>query len=313
MIEKILGAVVLLSSPGLFGQSCCDLARPDAHAPIAVMADHLHPKGGAMVGYHFHFMDMSHPQDPASGHAHAGGGMSMRMHSAELMYGLSKNWTGMVMLSYLHNSMTGVQTDKMLAKSIGDVQLGPMFNLFKSRTIAAHGQLITSLPTGSIDQRQKSNKGNLRLPYMMQLGSGTVDLMPGLTILWQKPRYSGGFQTVGTVRLGENKNGYRFGNHFGTKVWAARRIGQQLSLSLRSEIHYQTKMVGRDAEISDVFLVPGGMHITCSVGANFMFGNGFLRGHRVGIEMARPVFYSTKLNSQRANWEASGGWQKTIK
>ncbi len=313
MKKTVFTAVALCSSFWLAGQSCCDLARPDAHAPITVMGDHLHPKGEAMFGYHFHFMNMDHPQDPSSGHVHGSGGMDMRMHMAEFMYGLSKNWTGMVMLSYLNNSMAGVKTDQAFLKSIGDVQLGGMFNLFKKQKIAAHGQLMASLPTGSIDQRQKTNKGNLQLPYMMQLGSGTFDLMPGATFLWQLPRYSGGFQTIETVRFGKNKNGYRFGNHFGATAWAARRLGCRLSVSVSSAFHYQTAMSGRDPEISDAFLIPEGMHVSCSVGLNFRFNNGFLKGHRLGLEAAAPVYYSADLNRQRSNWEVSGGWQKSRK
>ncbi len=314
MKKMFLTAVGLCGAAWLYGQSCCDLARPDAHAPITVMGDHLHPKGEAMFGYHFHFMNMNHPHDPAGGHIHTGGGMNMGMHMAEMMYGLTDNVTGMAMLSFLNNSMTGVQSSgTSRSRSIGDTQLGALFRLFKGCGLAAHAQLVASIPTGSIDQRQQTSQGNLLMPYMMQFGSGTLDWMPGLTVLWQRPRYSGGLQSIETIRFGKNARGYRLGNHFGAKAWAARRLGRLVSFSLASEIHYQTATVGRDPEISNALLIPKGMHVSCSAGINFRIAGGFLKGHRLGVEAARPVYYSSDLNRQRTNWEFSGGWQKAQK
>jgi hypothetical protein len=312
-MKKMFAAIVgLLATTWLFGQNCCDLARPDAHAPITIMGDHLHKKGELMYGYHFHLMNMNHPKDPTGGHVHAGGAtMNMQMHAGEIMFGLTNNLTAMGMVSYLFNSMSGVQTKQSSAKSIGDAQIGLMTNLLRTRLTASHFQIAVSLPTGNINHRIQTTSGNLRLPYAMQLGSGTVDLMPGITFLWQKTRWSGGFQSVETIRLGKNRLGYRFGHQAGATSWAARRIGRDLSLSGRASVHYQTKMLGQDPEIPNTFLIPEGVHFDLSFGINYRFGGSFLKGHRVGFEAEKPLFYTSNLDRQRSNWEVSGGWQKS--
>lgn len=43
----------------------------------------------------------------------------------------------------------------------------------------------------------------------MQLGSGTVSVMPGVTYLGQAVPWGWGAEFIPTVRIGRNSNGYR--------------------------------------------------------------------------------------------------------
>src|ERR1043166_2335440 len=83
---------------------CWPTNRPDGHAPIGVMADHLHPEGSMMIGYHFEYMQMNHPIDPMF-HVHSTSGniphhMDMQMHMVELMYGVTGKITFMVTMPF---------------------------------------------------------------------------------------------------------------------------------------------------------------------------------------------------------------------
>jgi hypothetical protein len=68
------------------------------------------------------------------------------------------------------------------SKGIGDVSLLGMYRILRSGN---HEFLVSggvSLPTGSIDKTDTTPAGpNRPLPYAMQPGSGTFDLLPGLT------------------------------------------------------------------------------------------------------------------------------------
>ena len=62
-----------------------------------------------------------------------------------------------------------------------------------------------------------------QLPYPMQTGSGTWDLMPGATYTGKGASISWGGQAVGTVRLGRNDADYAFGDVLDATAWSAWR------------------------------------------------------------------------------------------
>ena len=54
----ILGILLLVSTPNLAQDNLWNSSRPDGHAPISVMGDHLHKKGEFMLSYRFMQMRM---------------------------------------------------------------------------------------------------------------------------------------------------------------------------------------------------------------------------------------------------------------
>lgn len=96
-----------------------------------------------------------------------------------------------------------------------------------------------SFPTGSIQEKDvtpMSMGQQVRLPYPMQLGSGTYDLLPGLTYIGRAARWQWGLHASGAVRLGENDHDYRLGHHLslagGLPVYET-LTGPQLSTAWR--------------------------------------------------------------------------------
>src|SRR5882724_12256296 len=83
------------------------------------------------------------------------------------------------------------------SEGLGDLQLRGLYTVY-AREGFRHRFLLNagiSIPTGSIDEKDfgpDRSLGRARLEYPMQLGSGTVDLLPGLTYLGQTEPGPGG-------------------------------------------------------------------------------------------------------------------------
>ena len=111
----------------------------------------------------------------------------------------------------------------------------------------AHLHLGVSAPTGSIDERGETPAAtNVRLPHHMQVGSGTWNVLPGLTYLGQTDAWSWGAQAIGTVRLGENEYDYALGHRVSTTAWFSRRLSESASASLRLGVDRWGNISGAD-------------------------------------------------------------------
>jgi hypothetical protein len=98
-----------------------------------------------------------------------------------------------------------------------------------------------------VDERDATPAGaNSLLPYPMQLGSGTIDFLPGLTYLGQSEDWSWGSQLRGTVRLGENEEDYSLGDRLGASGWLARKICAMASVSGRLSLDTWGNIDGAD-------------------------------------------------------------------
>ena len=111
------------------------------------------------------------------------------------MYAPTDDVTMMLMAPYLERSMDhatamgGRFTTE--ADGLGDVRLSALVGLADHDGERVHFNLGLSLPTGSIDERDDTPMmANAKLPYPMQLGTGTWDVLPGLTYLGSVPLYA---------------------------------------------------------------------------------------------------------------------------
>ncbi|MEM7730934.1 MAG: transporter, partial [Pseudomonadota bacterium] len=123
--------------------------------------------------------------------------MSMNMHMVGAMYAPTDWLTLMAMGSYVTKDMdhitfmgpagtTRLGTFTTNSSGFGDTKLGGLVRLYEDETHHLHANIGFSLPTGSITETDRvlaptGMRPTLRLPYAMQLGSGTFDLLPGLT------------------------------------------------------------------------------------------------------------------------------------
>ncbi len=289
--------------------------RPDGHAPISVMGDHMHNKGGWMFSYRYMYMNMEDlrrgdsDEDFADVLVPNGGDymvtptrMPMSMHMLGAMYATSDKITLMAMLSYLSmemdhlTGMGGRFTTE--SRGFGDTKVSTLYRFFNKNKQQLHGQLGLSIPTGSIENEDvtpASNGEDVILPYPMQIGSGTFDPEIALTYLSQGDLFSFGSQLRGIFRLGKNDNDYRLGNRYTLNNWLAIKATGWLSFSARIEGVIVGEIDGDNPELNPNMVITadtdnsGGTFVNSGLGFNLYAPKGVLKDLRLGFEFATPL------------------------
>ena len=309
-------------------------SRPDGHAPISVMGDHMHAMGEWMVSYRYMTMDMKgllKGSDDVNTNSQIGTmmmpgdymmvptEMTMDMHMFGAMHAISDQWTLMCMLNYLDNEMTMInrmgEISKMETSGISDLKFGGLYDLARWEDgRRAHLSLGLSAPTGSIDEKSGANT----VGYGMQLGSGTWDFHPAITYLGQTENYSYGAQLGGVLRIDDNDQGYTLGNRLDATVWGASKINDSLSASVKIDHTCQEEVDGTHKDISNMQrnMTPAkdpdhqGRDLTSlGLGLNYYFKSGSLKGHRIAAEWETPIHQ--KVNGVQLELDSSWtvGWQ----
>jgi len=312
-------------------------ARPDAHAPIGVMGDHVHHAGGWMVSYRYMRMRMDGNRDrtesvsrrdilnpPPDTFQVTPTDMDMSMHMLGLMYAPHDRITLTAMLPFLDQEMDhvtvmggGFQTE---SDGVGDLRLGGLIRLVSVGPHDLHLNAGLSVPTGSFDERDDLPTGRAVLPYPMQIGSGTVDFLPGLTYMGHADWLSWGAQAQGTIRSGTNSRSYTLGNRVDLTSWAAVPLAPWVSLSFRTAWLWQDNIHGKDRTLNlDPTAGPtvptadpdrqGGHRLDLLAGLNFKLPLGPLGSHRFAIEGGLPAYQWLYGPQLETDWQIMVGWQ----
>ena len=206
--------------------------------------------------------------------------MRMWMHMFGFMYGWNDTVTLTLMVPYLNNSMDHERNDgvKFTTRSegFGDLRFGSLWRLWAAEapSIGAHRfhmNLSLSVPTGSIEPTavapvaHDGGPREIRLPYPMHLGSGTVDFYPGITYGGEMGRASWGVQALGALRLGRNSNNFSKGDAYTINVHGAYEVIENtLSSSVRLSWNHWEAYDGVDSQINRQHLchrpAANGMH-----------------------------------------------------
>ena len=343
--------------------SCCAQtdehahARADAYAPISVMNDHTHEAGGWMLSYRFMQMEMDgmrHGTDRvSSADVFAGDGgytvtpenMNMQMQMLGAMYAPTDALTIMLMANYqtiemdhrINPGMPGNMlrmanggSDKITTKTdgLGDIKISALYKFYDYETRRAHIGLGLSLPTGSIDEKDKlpvmgAGQVNSILPAPMQHGSGTYDLLPSLTFREQFEAWSYGVQASGVIRLeDENDEDYRLGHKFDLTAWASTNLVEWISLGSGLSYNYAGKMDGDQKHISQgptmagIHTVTtayedntGGERLDAIFGINLYVPTGSLKGQRIAIDLRLPLWQDLNGYQLETDYALTLGWQ----
>ena len=321
-------------------------ARADGHAPIGVMGDHTHSKGEFMFSYRYMLMNMDGNRDgteslspgevlrpsstdPTQGYMVTPLEMPMQMHMFGVMYAPTDDLTLMAMVPFISaemdhlNRMGGTFTTE--SGGLGDIKLGGLYKFVQQGNIRIHANFSVSLPTGDIEQRDDTPLGsNSLLPYPMQIGSGTYDLMPGVTYLGQKGDFSWGSQVWSTLRLGENSNDYALGNRFGFTNWVGYRLADWISPQLRLDFQSWGNIRGRDPRYAGALNgapqlvhtvdpnLKAGTRLDLGIGTNFWVPGGALHHLRFGAEFLVPVIQDLDGPQMETDWLLVLGLQYAI-
>lgn len=307
------------------------LDRPDGLAPAGVLQDHLHPAGEWMLFYRLTRTNLEGNRsglervskaeivDPAGlGYQVAPTEQSVERHVLGGMYGITDTVTFFAAVPFLEQDLDSVQqgggTFTTESSGLGDVELAALVKVHEddvSRTILNLG---FTAPTGSIDESDRtpfSGPGEIILPYQMQLGSGTWDLRPGITLTGQEAEWSWGAQAMGTVRLGRNDRDYSLGDRLDITTWAAYRATDAVSISGRLALGRVNNIDGADEDLDPTFdpaadpTLRAGTRIDALVGVNARVG----RGNRLAIEAGWPISQDLEGPQLEVDFLGSIGWQ----
>ena len=284
---------------------------PDAYAPIGVMGDHLHHKGGFMVSVRYMDMNMEGNLSGSSSVNNmsifqdfmvAPQLMDMDMYMIGVMYAPSDKLTLMLMQNIVENtmdleSMMGMEFSTA-SRGLGDMKVSALYSLTNEERSSIHLNTAVSIPLGAIEERDDTPMmENMKLPYPMQLGTGTVDLTIGGTYKGVSGRVSWGVQQLNTIRTGENDQGYRFGNTYELTSWIAYRIAEWSSISARMQGVNMAEIKGMDGDLNPMMAPPANVNNTgytrarTYFGANFSFGeNPIIRDFKLGVEYGLPIY-----------------------
>jgi nitrous oxide reductase accessory protein NosL len=322
---------------------------------------HTHPAGMWMFNYKLMHMSMDGLRDgttdvPISSVGNNRGlpydnymmiptSMTMDMHMFMIMYGINDRLTVMGMLNYLDIEMEmlmdmspykmngdpkgendkGAQPDDpMKTNGLADTELRVIYKFNEM----LNGSLGLSLPTGDIDQEYTTMGSVWRAPYDMQLGSGTFDLKPALTLsyLSSDSMWNWGGQAMGTIHLGENDNDYTLGDSLKLNAWLQRVLGPAVAW-IRVSYGYADSIDGYDPEIQaslDLkhstinpdgnYMAPsmpdadpdnyGGQRIDGFIGASFLLGP-----FSLGVEGGIPLYQDLNGLQMKNDWYLTVGLQ----
>lgn len=249
--------------------------------------------------------------------------MTMDMHMVGVMYGLTDQLTMMAMIPYVekemnHRTRMGGEF-KTQTRGVGDVSLTGMFSLKQSDEQKISLNMGLSFPTGSIDERGQTPAGYNKLPYPMQIGSGTYDLKPALTIVNHHGKFNWGNQLYATLRLGgKNDEGYRLGNRYGATTWFGYNWSEMISSSIRLDYETWHDIDGADSDLNPM-LIPtartdlrGGEKIDLLFGLNLLGQDNHLKGHRLAFEFGKRIYQKLDGPQLGTDWMAQIGWQKAF-
>jgi hypothetical protein len=198
---------------------------------------------------------------------------------------------------------------------VGDLELRALVPFMRKDNETLQLEMGLSAPTGSTSRRARDATGNRRrLSFPQQLGSGTVDLLPGLVYRGHHESLSWGYLARGVFRVYENSKDYRLGNEYEMSGWLARSWTDWMSTSLRLSWQRWESIHPRDRNFDNMSNSPeqdpkrqAGDLIELGPGLNFKLP--FAIGPRFGIEMAWPLFQSLDGPQLERDWRLTAGWQ----
>lgn len=302
---------------------------PQMHAPIGVMGDHMHNKGEFMFSYRYMDMSMSgniqgkksiSSDQIATTVPNRFAGMPMmpptvrvvpedmttQMHMLGFMYAPSNNITLMLMLNYLEREMQLTTYQGMMgtnqlgefeteSSGLGDTKIGLLYKLHSGNVHHVHLNINWQIPTGDLDKTAEvlspmNMLMNMRMPYAMQLGSGSHMAEVGITYNGYSNKSAWGSQALISTPLESNDEGYKVGKNIQLTAWYSHQLNKLLSSAFRLTYKKTNAIKGIDNKIMAPVTSAnpanyGGEILNISLGLNTVLNN----KHRIAFEYSMPL------------------------
>ena len=282
--------------------------RPDGHAPAGVKSDFLLSFGQLYVGYRYNaekfrgtLQGTQVVEDFEILDSFAVAPLTHDRWTGEVdvRFGLTNFTTLEFSVPWVRNKMlniTDTGIDETSTQFIGDISIRGLFELLDMDGYRLSLTRGGSIPTGKIGKRGLTSTGVRGvLPFTMQGGSGSPDILAGGTFEAQNEVSSVGAQINSVIRPVNNGQGYRLGDEFDFTVWGAYNVSDWISVSLRGVFEHQAEVNGSDPRtdgLADPLANPfaqGGKRIFVPIGMSLYLRDGEAAGHRLSIEFYYPV------------------------
>ncbi|MEQ1710567.1 MAG: alpha-amylase, partial [Hyphomicrobium sp.] len=253
--------------------------------PAGVMGGHMIPAGAVMTVYSGMLMHMEDNYDgktkltPAQiatmrnrfSPPHAATyrvvptSMDMQMQMFGAMLGLTDTFNLMIMGSHVRKEMetvtfrgmagtTVLGTSSSVTEGMGDAAVVGLVRLHQDGVHKLHMNLGLSLPLGSTTERGRmlapnGNTMEMRAGYGMQLGTGTVDALPGLTYTGKSGPLSWGLAYRGRLPLETSDEGWKFGDMHELNGWLGYTVSPGITATGRVSGSTQGAIHGIDPQI----------------------------------------------------------------
>ena len=306
------------------GTCCC---AGNSQAPLGVMTDHIHNKGQWMISYtYMNSMQSGNnigarrasDDEVYKNYMMAPETMTMQMHMAMVMYGVTDRLTVMAMGGYMTSTMSmnmssasmsmpgmvmnmGNMTMSSMSSGLTDTRVTALYNFSEIAGQRIIGGLGISLPTGSIKATGTTLLGdNQRLSYDMQPGTGSYSIDPDITYARKHGLFYWGANAGADVKLNYNSLGYKDGNVYHATAWAGYQFLPFLSGTLRAEDVHTDAISGADQVLNNAIYQEsdpttrtmnyGGTCVNMYVGLNFYLMKPVLERFRIMAEYGIPVY-----------------------
>ena len=219
----------------------------------------------------------------------------------------------------------GYAAFNIMSNGIGDVSATLSHRVMQRQRRNVSLTIGASLPSGSIDQEGDTprNTGQPveQLPYTMQLGSGTYDLILGAAYaanagpVARPVGYSA--QIFGKIRTGKNSRDYSLGNLLVVSLDTSVRPASWVEPNLGIRMQFWGEIDGADVSLQlapGVYPAPvtnpalfGGKKVNLMAGARFILPAS-LGGQSVAVTGGWPVYQSLNGPQPKETWRLVFDW-----
>ncbi|GMR12566.1 MAG: transporter [Gemmatimonadota bacterium] len=202
------------------------------------------------------------------------------------------------------------------ANDIGDLEVNTLWDLLNPGAYVLTLGMGVSIPTGDIDERGRTATSSLaQLPFSMQTGSGSWELMPSVSFMTQNDAGTFGAQVGSTFHLNDNDRNYRLGDRFDMTTWVSYNVNDWIALSARVVYEEWASVTGIDPETNGIEdpranpFATGGVRTQLPFGFTLRIREGVLKGHRFSVEYLTPIHQDLNGPQLQTNNTVLVGWQ----
>jgi len=237
----------------------------------------------------------------------------------ELRVGITNRFTLAVSAPYIfRHDLNETETAffSSFPEDVGDLKINTLWDLLDPGAHILTLGMGVSIPTGEIDERGRTaTSSRAQLPFNMQTGSGSWDVLPSLTFMTQNEAGTFGAQLGATFHVNDNDRDYKLGDRFDMTTWVSYNMNEWIAFSARVVYEEWGSVTNVDPEtdgLEDPRANPfatGGVRTQLPIGFTLHIREGILKGHRFSVEYMTPIHEDLNGPQLQVDNTVLVGWQ----